>query len=642
MKLRFFDFEVTPDWWCCTFGDYENDTPYDESIKDTFVTVTSDMPNCRDLFVNLMKDNVCQVGYNIKKYDLIIANAVYQALTPQQICIISNMIINPKCKFDTQEHVRLQSFVYRKLNVHAYQDLLDDDIGSLKEKEAILGLSIMESNVPFDKPNLTDEEKNDIIRYNIHDVWACIYYYCKVRRPYIETKLQLGITFNIPESVCYKSTNATLAGIAFGAKKTTFVDEWESNVTLPGKIKDYIYDNLPSKLVDRVRCNPYVFNKGKASSKTVKETLFENELSFGNGGVHSVLTKNIYCESDDEWVLMNIDGASFYPSLLIYMNLLSRAIKEPDKYKEVFDVRMALKWKENKTPREIIDMASYKLALNTVFGASGNKYLALYDRYMCLACCRVGQLLLCALTNKLYKLCNGLKVIQTNTDGVLVYFRRKDLSLIEKAGKEWSDITNMQLEYEEVERTWQRDVNNYILVKKGGKVKNIGEWLMQDIYKIGYGTLGSLNFFASTKAALQYLLTGKDLAKSITENTNLHDFLAFCKKGPTFSRVVQRMSNGMEIDLHKCNRVMASKNTKLGKLYKVKMYKGNKSYTSMPRIPEHCRLMNDDVDSYDFAEIKRDLDYLWYVLYAADLLDIDWVPIGQAAKSTDLSIFRYE
>ena len=36
---------------------------------------------------------------------------------------------------------------------------------------------------------------------------------------------------------------------------------------------------------------------------------------------------------------------------------------------------------------------AYKLILNTTFGASGNKYLPLYDPYMTTLTCRLGQLL---------------------------------------------------------------------------------------------------------------------------------------------------------------------------------------------------------------------------------------------------------
>lgn len=33
MKLRFFDFEVFPNWWCCTFGDLPDDRKITEDLK---------------------------------------------------------------------------------------------------------------------------------------------------------------------------------------------------------------------------------------------------------------------------------------------------------------------------------------------------------------------------------------------------------------------------------------------------------------------------------------------------------------------------------------------------------------------------------------------------------------------------------
>ena len=52
MELRFFDFEVFPDWWCCTFGELPQDctsiAQLTDDLKDTFRVVSSDMPNARD------------------------------------------------------------------------------------------------------------------------------------------------------------------------------------------------------------------------------------------------------------------------------------------------------------------------------------------------------------------------------------------------------------------------------------------------------------------------------------------------------------------------------------------------------------------------------------------------------------------
>jgi hypothetical protein len=58
--------------------------------------------------------------------------------------------------------------------------------------------------------------------------------------------------------------------------------------------------------------------------------------------------------------------------------------------------------------------------------------------------------------------------------------------------------------------------------------------------------------------------------------------------------------------------------------YKIKMYKGNLSYTQMPNTPEHCKTMNEDLSTYDFNTIKKELDYMYYIYRTLDLLDIQW------------------
>ena len=96
MKMRFFDFEVFPHWWCCVFGDMPDDlNDISTDLKDNFKVVTSKDFNARD---NLMKmffeEDYVLCGYNIKKYDLAIANAIYQGFTPEQVKIINDIIIN--------------------------------------------------------------------------------------------------------------------------------------------------------------------------------------------------------------------------------------------------------------------------------------------------------------------------------------------------------------------------------------------------------------------------------------------------------------------------------------------------------------------------------------------------------------------
>jgi DNA polymerase elongation subunit (family B) len=291
---------------------------------------------------------------------------------------------------------------------------------------------------------------------------------------------------------------------------------------------------------------------------------------------------------------------------------------------DIFNERIALKHKENPTPEDDGIQKADKLVLNTTFGASGNKWLDLYDPYMCTSVCRVGQIFLGALAHKIFKTIKHAKIVQTNTDGILVYLPRSELPVLDKLQQEWTNVSGINMERDEVLKIWQRDVNNYLMVieKKGKeKIKCKGGWLNTDYYRPGSVKTAAANRFVCAKAVIDYLTKGKDIVESIVNNNNLFDFIIVCTKGPTFRGVVQRMSNGTEVELFKANRVIASKDTSRGMIYKYKMYKGNIQYNKMPDVPEHCKLVNEDLNSYDFNDIKKELDYMYYIEECANLLD---------------------
>jgi hypothetical protein len=139
--------------------------------------------------------------------------------------------------------------------------------------------------------------------------------------------------------------------------------------------------------------------------------------------------------------------------------------------------------------------------------------------------------------------------------------------------------------------------------------------------------VGALTAFACAKAVTEYLLNGTDIVQSLVKNKNVEDFVMTCKKGPSYSKVVQRFADGREIELFKCNRVLATKDLNSGMIYKIKKYKDKLSYSQMPNIPEHCKLMNHDLSTYNFDDIVSELDYMYYVNRCADLLDMQWYQI---------------
>lgn len=632
MKLRFFDFEVTPNYWGVVFGDMPEDMKFNESIKDTFKVISSDDENSRTRVIELMKEeNTVVCGYNIKRYDLIIANGIYQGFSTNEIFMLNEIIINQSKAYESKLHMRLAPFAKKKLSGCVYQDLYDDNDGSLKEKEAILGLNIMESSVDFLKENLTKEDKNDLMYYCKHDVYAAMYYFVKIMSGYVANKLVIGRKFDIPESECYMCTNAKLVAKALKATRTTFADSEKTEIFLPTKISQYCYDNLPSGILNKIR----------TSTESLSLKLFGNDVDFGNGGIHSVFSTDLYVESDNEYTLLNVDAASYYPSMLIQFECLSRAVHNPLVFKNIFDERIYLKHKPDKTPEEDDFQLANKLVLNTTFGASGNKYLDLYDPYMCTRCCRLGQIFLAALACKLTSKIPSCRVIQTNTDGILIYVKRKDISTVRELMEEWTHVSGINMEEDVVEKIWQRDVNNYLLIKDGGKIKRKGLWLMETWTKPGYFLISPLTGYASAKAAIQWLVNGTDLVETVFHNQDIMDFAITCKKGPSFRGVIQKYSDGTEKELFKCNRVIATKDSSLGMLYKIKMYKDKLNYYKMPNIPEHCKVINEDLSTYDFKALRKEIDFMYYIERAAELVNRPFVQLKDR-EVKPISKFLYQ
>ena len=619
MNNRFFDFEVFPDWWCCVFGDTGPEIyGVVPDIKDTFAVITSDDPHARDkLIKKLTQPDFCNLGYNIKYYDLIIANAIYQGLQPAEIKLINDLIIDPE-KVDSPDKYRLLPLSKRKFNKIVYQDLMDDSNGSLKDKEMVLGLDILESSVPFNKEDLTDEEKADVIYYCKQDVYAAIKFYEKIVQPYTKAKMALARKAGIDERTARACTNAKLVSLALNAMEVKFDDAEKVEIKLPESIRQYCYDNLRSD----------VLNKLLTSKEGFEAKLFGNDVSFGNGGIHSVLSTNLYVESDSEYTLVNVDAASYYPSILIQFDCLSRTVFDKKIFVDTFNERITIKHKEIKTEDDTELEKADKLILNTTFGASGNKWLALYDPYMCTRTCRVGQIFLASLASKIDRTIPSAKIIQTNTDGILVYIKRSEMPMLKELQNEWSRISDINMDTDHVLKIWQRDVNNYLLIKEEHgveKIKRKGGWLNDTYLKPGYTSVASVAAYASAKAAKDWLVNGKSIRSSIMENDNLFDFIMCCVKGSSFKRCVQRMSDGAEIPLYKSNRIIATTDTSYGKIYKIKMYKGEESYYQMPNIPEHCYTVNKDLSTYSFDEIKKILDYNYYIDRALDLLNIEWL-----------------
>lgn len=657
-NLKFFDFEVFPEWWCVVVSDEEETYPggvynnqFDKNtediIKSKMRVYTSDMDQLTvisKLRADMIRGVLC--GYNIKHYDMVILKCVLNGFSPRKVFIASEILVDPNKANKDAEYMRVAQFIKFGWNeAEAWQDLYDDSIKPLKDKECALGIDIRETTVPFGKLNLTQEEKDNIIFYCKHDVYALHVLYWTTSKPYIDTKIQLCDTFGLNRKTGYINTNAVLSGKVLEAQRvhgTTIIDPTISIYNQ--ELAQYFEKWIPADIYQHLLTSQ--------EGKTFK--LYDNIVDTGDGGLHSVYdvptigktTPALYVESTDEWTMINVDASSCYPSVMIYCDSMSRAVRNKQRFIDLFKRRLHLKSipKSQWTKDDKNFVAAAKLVLNTTYGAMGNKWLPLYDDYMRSKVCRIGQMILIALGNNLYQNIPGLKVIQNNTDGILVYVKRSDLDQLKEIVSELSRITSFTFDIEEDSKLWQLNVNNYVAVHPDGEVKNKGAAFVLTVYQPGTNKLRPLGSFCVPRAQIDWLVNKTNPIKHLLENTCVEDFCVCCTKGPGYDTMVQFMNDGKVIDLGKVSRVIAVTNEEYGVIKKRGMVKrttknkqaGDLKEDSIALCPAHPLVINDALYNYKIENKyliristgeKWLIDYAYYARELDKALNIIWYAI---------------
>jgi hypothetical protein len=244
-------------------------------------------------------------------------------------------------------------------------------------------------------------------------------------------------------------------------------------------IKDIIFNYL--KFNDPV--NQEILNKFNSytwidTSNMSKEQAKKYAISFSRpyknvireyaeGGLHSFGKTGIY-ESDDNYVLVDVDFASYYPHISFRNKLHPEHIPEPIFSRIYEGFYKDRKNYNKKDPRNYV----LKIILNGSYGLSKDKYAFLYDPKWQLAICINGQLMLTLLTEKIFETCKiEPTIIFENTDGAMYRIHRSDLENLNKACKEIEEIVNIPLETQICKKIIARDVNNYINIIDDNNIK---------------------------------------------------------------------------------------------------------------------------------------------------------------------------
>jgi hypothetical protein len=233
---------------------------------------------------------------------------------------------------------------------------------------------------------------------------------------------------------------------------------------------------------------------------------------FGLGGIHGSIESEVI-ESDDEFVIVDLDVTSYYPNLAITNGFHPAHLGKEfvSIYKHLFEQR-------KQYPKKSAESAMLKLALNGVYGDSNNQFSVFYDPLFTMSITLNGQLLLCLLAEGLMHI-PGLRLIQVNTDGLTVRVPRSHKIMVDLARAAWQERTGLNLEEAVYKRMSIRDVNNYLAEYEDGSVKRKGayEW------KVGWHqNAGGL---VIPKVAEKVLVDGAPIRQTVEQWPDIMDFM---------------------------------------------------------------------------------------------------------------------
>lgn len=579
--MLFYDFEVFKEDWLVVIMDMTNKKEY---------TIINDADELEAVYKANKHD--IWVGYNSRNYDQYILKAILCGFNPKEV---NDFII-------AEERKGWQfSTLFRNYPLNNYDIFLNND-GGLKSLEGFMGNNIKETSVPFDiDRKLTDAELKETVKYCRNDVEQTIEVFI-LRKEEFESHLNLIKTFKLPLSYISK-TKAQLSAIILGAVKQKHDDEFE--IEFPNTLKVEKYKQI---------VNWYKNPLNRDYNKVIETEIAGVPHVFAWGGLHGARLQYA-----GEGYFINVDVASYYPSLMIEYGWLSRNVADPSKYKNIRETRLKLKAEHN--PMQ----APYKIVLNSTYGAMKDAQNAMYDPRQANNVCVGGQLLLLDLIEKLESFC---EIIQSNTDGILIKMpvgKDEDewFNQVDDACYEWEQRTRMQLEFDEFRKVYQKDVNNYIIVAASGKYKCKGGYVKK---------LNSLDYDLPivNTAVVEYLLHGTLPEETVGSCTELKQFQKIVKVSSKYKyalykpKVEQKkfrdesgklksgkVFTGGEKQQEKAFRVFASKRSTDGGIYKVKNeYKNPEKFANTPEV---CFIVNESVNGMPIPDY---LDKSWYIDFA--------------------------
>lgn len=410
------------------------------------------------------------VGFNSLKFDMPLLWASYQY---QDTFILKEMV--NKLIFQGIWYNELAKEYNFQIHKTSHIDLIEvcPLRGSLKLYGARLHAKrIQELPYPHDL-ELSEEQKAIVADYCLNDLDNT-----QVCFEGLQEQLQLryGLSQEYKADLMSKS-DAQIAESVIGSELKSLTGYWPKKPVIPEtfshsfKIPDNLFFQTPYlqgvlKQIAEVKFSVNMDGRLEPSEvNKLRIQIGKATYRMGIGGLHSS-EENVCVKSDEEFILLDRDVASYYPAIVLNLKLFPTHLGENflKVYQGIVERRLAAKKAKNIAVSE-----NLKVTINGTFGKTGSPYSFLYAPEMTIQITVGGQLYLLMLIEKLEL--EGFEVVSANTDGIMIKCainRREELNAI---FKQWETITGFVTEETEYKAIYSRDVNAYMAIKPNGEVK---------------------------------------------------------------------------------------------------------------------------------------------------------------------------
>ena len=476
-----------------------------------------------------------------------------------------------------QTSINLQWY---ELLEHELPPISDKDVELYWKDERHQGLSAKYLNQLIDKWDryILDEWIDDTMHYNENDVFIV----CEMIRLYIN---EIRLRYNLSRAYdidCLSSSRSNIADTLFikfysefsnlqpyqwRGKKTERTALAFKRVILPfinfktkplqellAEMNQIILYSIGKKALKEVsnKYPHFKYLKTNTESGWFEVTINKLVYTIATGGLHTqdiprelrskMISNNSHLSTgeesrtvpidsswsnltDDSYIYVHWDIASFYPSIMSVYKVAPKHLNEGVFVKLITwlkDTRVAAKHSKEEfidgIPKKLLAEA-LKIVINSIYGKLGFEMGDICDRLAVLKVTINGQLMIMMLCEELEL--NGIEVVSANTDGIVVKLYKTQKDKFNEIADNWKKLTGLDADSEEFICYINRDINNYIVQETNGKITYKGalhpKMYANDLSK-GY------DMPVVAQAVSNFFLYDKPILETLYECRNILDF----------------------------------------------------------------------------------------------------------------------